>query len=66
MSSERFVYVTYFAAKPEMIWNALFDGELTRQHWKHENVSDWKTGSKWEHVSGYDKRTVKLTGKVLE
>jgi len=42
------------------------DGELTRQYWKHENVSDWKPGSKWEHIAGNGQRTVKLVGTVLE
>lgn len=66
MSNEKFVYVTYIAAAPQEIWKALLDGELTRQYWKHENVSDWKVGSKWEHVADDGNRTVKLVGKVLE
>jgi uncharacterized protein YndB with AHSA1/START domain len=66
MGSEKFVYVTYIAATPEEVWKALLEGELTRQYWKHENVSDWKTGSKWQHVADDGKRTVKLVGEVLE
>jgi uncharacterized protein YndB with AHSA1/START domain len=66
MSKETFVYVTYIASTPEKIWKALVQGELTRQYWKHENVSDWKVGSKWEHVADDGKRTVKLVGKVVE
>lgn len=66
MSSERFVYVTYIASTPKKVWDALLEGELTRQYWKHENVSDWKPGSKWEHVADDGKRTVRLVGKVLE
>jgi uncharacterized protein YndB with AHSA1/START domain len=66
MNTEKFVYVTYIATTPEKIWKALLEGELTRQYWKHENVSDWRPGSKWEHVSGDGKRTVKIVGKVLE
>ncbi len=66
VSKEKFVYVTYIATKPEKVWEALLEGELTRQYWKHENVSDWKPGSEWKHVTGDAKRTVRVVGKVLE
>lgn len=66
MSNEKFVYVTYIAATPQKVWKALLEGELTRQYWRHENVSDWKPGSKWELVADDGKRTVKHVGKVLE
>jgi uncharacterized protein YndB with AHSA1/START domain len=66
MSNERFVYVIYIATTPQKVWDALLKGELTRQYWGHENVSDWKPGSKWQHVADDGKRTVKLVGKVLE
>ena len=66
MSNEKFVYVTYIASTPQKVWDALIKGELTRQYWKHENISDWKPGSKWQHVADDGKRTVKLVGKVLE
>jgi len=49
MPSATFVYVIYLAAPPERVWQALLDGEFTRQYWGHENVSDWKPGSAWEH-----------------
>jgi uncharacterized protein YndB with AHSA1/START domain len=66
VSNEKFVYVTYIATTPENVWKALLEGELTRQYWKHENVSDWKPGSKWELVADDGRRTVKHVGKVLE
>src|SRR5882724_10556837 len=66
MRSEKFVYVTYIATTPQKVWNALLKGELTRQYWKHENVSDWKPGSTWELVAADAKRAVKHVGKVLE
>jgi uncharacterized protein YndB with AHSA1/START domain len=66
MSKQTFVYVTYIATTPDKVWQALIDGELTRQYWKHENVSDFKPGSRWEHVADDAQRTVKLVGKVLE
>jgi uncharacterized protein YndB with AHSA1/START domain len=42
-------YVTYIAAAPEQVWDALMRPERTREFWQHENVSDWKLGSIWEH-----------------
>jgi uncharacterized protein YndB with AHSA1/START domain len=66
VSDEKFVYVTYIATTPQKVWKALLEGELTRQYWRHENVSDWKPGSKWELVADDGKRTVKHVGKVLE
>ena len=47
MHDDRFVYVTYIATTAQQVWDALLKGELTRQYWGHENVSDWKPGSKW-------------------
>jgi uncharacterized protein YndB with AHSA1/START domain len=64
--SEKFVYVTYIASTPENVWDALVKGDVTRRYWKHENVSDWKPGSKWEHVSADSARTLKIAGTVLE
>lgn len=66
MSNGKFVYVTYIATTPQRVWKALLEGELTRQYWKHENVSDWKPGSKWELVADDGKRTVRHVGKVVE
>ncbi len=66
MNNETFVYVSYIATTPDKVWQALIDGELMRQYWKHENVSDWKIGSHWEMVTSDGKRTVKHVGKVLE
>jgi uncharacterized protein YndB with AHSA1/START domain len=65
-ANQTLVYVTYIATTPEKVWKALIDGELTRQYWKHENVSDWKPGSRWEHVGDDAARTVKIVGKVLD
>jgi uncharacterized protein YndB with AHSA1/START domain len=65
-NDERFIYVTYIAATAQQVWDALLKGELTRQYWGHENVSDWKPGSKWQHVANDGKRTVKVVGEVLE
>lgn len=66
MDRATFVYVTYIATRPETVWKALLDGEFTRQYWSHENVSDWKKGSGWEHQRTDPARTVDILGEVLE
>ena len=63
----RFVYVTYLSTTPEKLWNALMDGEMTRQYWgRHRNVSDWKVGSTWEHQDYDTPAIVDIVGKVVE
>ena len=67
MDKPEFVYVTYIATTPEKLWQALLDGEITRQYWGYRNVSDWKVGSTWKHEKAYDgSGTVALVGKVVE
>ena len=67
MSTEKFVYVIYIATTPEKVWAALLEGELTRQYWRHDNVSDWKVGSTWEHRrSDGEQGKVDIAGKVVE
>ena len=66
MDKPEFVYVTYISSSPEKVWNALLDGRMTAKYWQHENVSDWKPGSRWEHRAFDKDRTLRLVGKVLE
>ncbi len=66
MNKPEFVYVTYIATTPEKLWNALIDAKMTSKYWQHENVSDWKPGSRWEHRECNRERTIKLVGKVIE
>jgi uncharacterized protein YndB with AHSA1/START domain len=61
-----FVYVTYIAASPDAVWNALIDRELTKAYWQHYNASDWKPGSRWEHIRSDATGTVDIVGKVVE
>lgn len=61
-----FVYVTYIGASPDIVWNALIDRDLTRAYWDHYNVSDWKKGSRWEHVRTDAGGKVDLIGTVVE
>src|SRR5439155_23227770 len=44
----------------------LLDAKLTAQYWQHENVSDWKPGSRWEHRRGGKNGPLDLVGKVVE
>lgn len=62
----KFEYVTYISTSPENLWNALIDPMVTEKYWQHENVSDWKAGSRWEHRRCDKKGTVVLVGKVVE
>jgi uncharacterized protein YndB with AHSA1/START domain len=62
----QFVYAIYIAASAETVWKALLDGEFTRQYWEHDNVSDWKPGSTWEHRRATGDRQVAILGEVLE
>lgn len=67
LSGERFVYVTYIATRPDRVWQALIDGELTRRYWAgNENRSDWQEGSTWEHRTTDADPTVRIMGKVIE
>ena len=62
----RFVYVTYIRSTPEKVFEAITKPEIARRYWGHENVSDWKPGSTWQHVRADEQRTVQLVGKVVE
>jgi uncharacterized protein YndB with AHSA1/START domain len=66
MDKPQFVHVTYISTTPEKLWNELIDAEMTKKYWQHENISDWKPGSKWEHRSFDKERTLKVVGKVIE
>ncbi len=66
MSKTEFVYVTYIAAKPQQVWDALLNAEFTRKYWGHVHVSDWKPGSAWEHREAEGSGETKIVGKVVE
>jgi len=65
MTGTDFRYVMYIAAAPEQVWDALTRPELTRQFWQHENVSDWKLGSVWEHREP-NGGPARMTGLVIK
>lgn len=66
MDKPQFVYVVYIATTIEKLWNALLDAGVTAKYWQHENVSDWKPGSGWEHREANASHRLKLVGKVIE
>ncbi len=66
MDETRFVYETYISTTPEKLWKALTDPKMTEKYWQHENVSDWRQGSRWEHRRTDKSRTLDMVGKVIE
>jgi uncharacterized protein YndB with AHSA1/START domain len=67
MTKPELIYTTYIRTTPKELWDAITNPEFTRQYWGgNENVSDWKPGSKWMHVTGDKKRAIRITGKVVE
>ena len=64
-AAPEFVYTVYIAAPAERVWNALVDGDVTRRYWGHENRSDWRPGSRWEHVR-VGSNVVDIAGEVIE
>jgi uncharacterized protein YndB with AHSA1/START domain len=61
-----FVYVTYILSTPDKVFEAIIRPEIASRYWGHENVSDWRKGSSWQHVRDNDARTVELVGEVVE
>lgn len=67
MDKPKFVYVIYISSTPEKVWDALLDGEMTKQYWgRSRNVSDWKAGSTWQHQDYDDPGVVDIVGRVVE
>jgi len=67
MEKPKLVYTTFIRTTPKKMWDAITKPEFTCQYWGGaRNVSDWKKGSKWEHVFENEPDPVWLTGKVLE
>jgi uncharacterized protein YndB with AHSA1/START domain len=61
-----FVYVTFIRSTPEKVFEAITRPEIAQRYWGHENVSDWRPGSGWQHVGLDAERTIKVVGKVIE
>ncbi|TQF04015.1 metalloregulator ArsR/SmtB family transcription factor [Kitasatospora acidiphila] len=60
-----YVYVTYIKATAEQVWRALTDADLTVRYWGHANVSDWQSGSAWEHRRTDGSGIADVVGEVL-
>jgi uncharacterized protein YndB with AHSA1/START domain len=65
MKKPKLVYTLLIRSTPKKTWEAITKPAFTRQYWGGlANVSDWKRGSSWEHVTKANE--VWLTGKVVE
>lgn len=65
MKKPELVYTTYIRSTPKKTWDAITKPEFTRQYWGGvANISDWKKGSKWEHLAPKDE--IWITGEVVE
>jgi uncharacterized protein YndB with AHSA1/START domain len=65
MNKPKLVYTTYIRSTPKDVWAAITNPEFTRQYWGGMiNVSDWKQGSKWEHLN--PEKEAWVIGKVVE
>jgi uncharacterized protein YndB with AHSA1/START domain len=65
MKKAKFVYVIYIQSTLEKVWEALTDPKFTSKYWEHENISDWKPGSKWDHRRN-NSSEIDVTGTVVE
>jgi uncharacterized protein YndB with AHSA1/START domain len=67
MSKPQFVYAIYIDAPCEKVFDALIDPEMNKDYWgRHCNLSDWKTGSSWQHADYDDRSKVIVAGTVIE
>lgn len=55
----------FIRTTPEQLWNALTDGEMTRQYYFETRVqSDWKVGSAYQYVKDDGFQMIK--GEIIE
>ena len=65
MKKPKLVYQTFIRSTPKKTWDAITKPEFTRKYWAGiANVSDWKRGSKWQHMP--NENEVWITGEVVE
>jgi uncharacterized protein YndB with AHSA1/START domain/DNA-binding transcriptional ArsR family regulator len=66
MSGQTSVYELYIRTTPERLWQAITDGEMTRQYYFGSSVdSEWTQGARFEMTSP-DGSEVWVEGEVLE
>lgn len=62
-----YTYVTYIDARPQQVWDALTDPEVTAIYWHGmANRSDWRPGSTWRHERTAEAGAFDIWGQVLE
>ena len=67
MEKPKLVYVIYIRTTLQKLWAAITKPQFTREYWGGlANVSDWKKGSPWQHVTEGKKPEIYITGQVLE
>lgn len=65
MGKPKLVYTTYIRSTPKKTWDAISNPKFARQYWAGmANVSDWRKGSKWEHLNPGNE--VWVVGQVVE
>ena len=65
MEKPKLIYTTFIRSTPKKTWDAISNPKFARQYWAGmANVSDWKKGSKWEHLN--PENEVWITGEVVE
>jgi len=65
MEKPKLVYTTYIRSTPKKTWDAISNPKFTRQYWAGlANVSDWKKGSTWQHVTAENEAWI--VGEVVE
>ena len=65
MEKPKLVYTTYIRSTPKKTWDAISNPKFTRQYWAGlANVSDWKEGSTWQHVTAENEAWI--VGEVVE
>ncbi len=61
-----YVYTTYIRATPEQVWDALTDPDVTARFWGHSQISDWRVGSRVDHVRVDGSGIADASGTVIE
>ena len=65
MTDSRFVYVTYIAATPEKVWEALTTASFMKDYFFGVTFdTDWKPGSAWKMV--HPDGMISDSGEILE
>lgn len=61
-----YVYTTYIHATAAQVWDALTDPDITAKFWGHAQVSDWRVGSRVDHVRVDGSGIADAAGTVIE